>query len=348
MTTDLISVPPARRAAIERLARELVAGRRVAISTHLNADGDGCGSESALARLLTARGLSPRIVNPTPWPEMFGFLLGDDVDDQTARGSKALRDIDLLVVLDISDVKRLGSLTESVRALTVPKLVIDHHVPSDDPAGTVVVSDTAACATAELVFDLAVVLGWEITPAIARSLYTGMLTDTGGFRFSNTSPRCLAVAGQLLAYGVDPEEMYTRIYASAPAGRVRLMAEVLGTLEVDEAHGLAWLTMGPDALEKHGVKAEDLDGIVEHARSIAGTRMALFFRDLGHGKVKVSFRSVGGTDVNEFARRFGGGGHAKASGAMLPGTLDQVRDLVVEAARAMLAHGSAASPIRYP
>ena len=337
MPSDLVSVPPSRRAAIERLAPELLAGRRVAISTHLNADGDGCGSESGLARVLAAQGLVPRIVNPTPWPDMFDFLLGGDVDDQTSRGSKALRDVDLLIVLDISDVKRLGNLTETVRALTIPKLVIDHHEPSSDPAGSVVVSDTSACATAELVYDLAIVLGWEITPAVARSLYTGMLTDTGGFRFSNTSPRCLSVAGQLLAFGVDPEEMYTRIYASAPAGRVRLMAEVLGTLEVDEALGLSWLTMGADALEKHGVKAEDLDGIVEHARSIAGTRMALFFRDLGHGKVKVSFRSVGGTDVNAFARRFGGGGHAKASGAMLPGTLDQVRDLVVAAARAMLA-----------
>ena len=341
MTTDLLSVPPNRRAAIEQLAAELTPGRKVAISTHLNADGDGCGSESALARLLKAQGLTPWIVNPTPWPDMFDFLLGDDVDDRTSRGSKALRGIDLLVVLDISDVKRLGVLTESVRALAVPKLVIDHHQPSDDAAGTIIVSDTSACATAELVFDLATVMGWEITPAIARSLYTGMLTDTGGFRFSNTSPRCLTVAGQLLACGVDPEDMYTRIYASAPAGRVRLMAEVLGTLQVDEAHGLAWLTIGADALERHGVKSEDLDGIVEHARSIAGTRMALLFRDLGHGKVKVSFRSVGGTDVNAFARKFGGGGHAKASGAMLPGTLDEVRDQVVEAARATLTVGGA-------
>jgi phosphoesterase RecJ-like protein len=336
MTTDLLSVPSNRRAAIEQMAVELTPGRKVAISTHLNADGDGCGSESALARLLAAQGLMPWIVNPTPWPDMFDFLLGDDVNDRTSRGSKALRGIDLLIVLDISDVKRLGVLTESVRALTVPKLVIDHHQPSDDPAGTIIVSDTTACATAELVFDLATVMGWEITPAIARSLYTGMLTDTGGFRFSNTSPRCLTVAGQLLACGVDPEDMYTRIYASAPAGRVRLMAEVLATLQVDEAHGLAWLTIGADALERHGVKSEDLDGIVEHARSIAGTRMALLFRDLGHGKVKVSFRSVGGTDVNAFARKFGGGGHAKASGAMLPGTLDEVRDAVVEAARETL------------
>src|SRR3954468_17372012 len=336
MTTDLLSVPSNRRTAIEQIAAELTPGRKVAISTHLNADGDGCGSESALARLLAARGLTPWIVNPTPWPDMFDFLLGDDVDDRTSRGSKALRGIDLLIVLDISDVKRLGALTDTVRALTVPTLVIDHHQPSDDPAGSMIVSDTSACATAELVYDLATVMSWEITPAVARSLYTGMLTDTGGFRFSNTSPRCLSVAGQLLACGVDPEDMYTRIYASAPAGRVRLMADVLGTLLVDESVGLSWLSMGPDALEKHTVRAEDLDGIVEHARSIAGTRMALFFRDLGHGKVKVSFRSTGDTDVNAFARTFGGGGHARASGALITGELAAVRDLVVDRAKTYL------------
>ncbi|HEY2026551.1 MAG TPA: DHH family phosphoesterase [Gemmatimonadaceae bacterium] len=334
--TDLLSVPAARRASIEALAPYFAAGRRVALSTHLNADGDGCGSETALARLLAARGLRPLIVNPTPWPEMFDFLLGDDVDDQTSRGAAALKDADALVVLDISDVKRLGALTDAVRALTVPKLVIDHHIASDEPAGSIVVSDTTACATAELVYDVAQVFGWELTPAIARSLYTGMLTDTGGFRFSNTTPRCLAVAAQLLACGVDPEDMYTRIYASAPAGRVRLMADVLGTLQVDDTVGLSWLTMAADALQTHGVRSEDLDGIVEHARSIAGTRMALFFRDLGHGKVKVSFRSTGATDVNAFARQFGGGGHAKAAGALIAGGLGEVRDRVVEAARVAL------------
>ena len=339
MTIDLLTVPAARRAAILEFAPELIAGRRVALSTHLNADGDGCGSESALARLLVAHGLDVRVVNPTPWPEMFDFLLGDTFANMTSKGSKALKDIDLLIVLDISDVKRLGHLTDSVRALSVPKLVIDHHVASDDPAGPRGVSDTTACATAELVYDIAQVLEWEITPDVARSLYTGMLTDTGGFRFSNTSPRCLAVASQLLALGVDPEEMYTRIYASAPAGRVRLMADVLATLQVDEAHGLTWLSMQSDALEKYAVKAEDLDGIVEHARSIAGTRMALFFRDLGHGKVKVSFRSTGGTDVNAFAREFGGGGHAKASGALIAGELSAVRDQVVEKARVFLDAG---------
>jgi phosphoesterase RecJ-like protein len=308
----------------------------VALSTHISADGDGCGSETGLARMLAQRGMQVHIVNPTPWPELFDFLLADDVEDRSADGADALRNIDLLIVLDISDVKRLGALAEAVRKLTVPRLVIDHHIASEDKAGDVILADTTACATGELVYDLAYELGFEITPRIARSLYSAILTDTGGFRFSNTTPRSHAIAADLLAAGVDPEELYQRVYASAPAGRVRLLAEVLQTLGVDETKGLAWLSMQAGAADRFKVRQEDLDGIVEHARSIAGTRMAVFFRDLGHGKVKASFRSTGGVDVNAFARAFGGGGHARAAGALIPGGLEEVRERVLAAAREVL------------
>ena len=312
------------------------------LSTHVNADGDGCGSETAFARLLAQRGVTVRIVNPTPWPAMFGFLLGDDVRDRTADGAAALRGIDALVVMDISDVSRLGALAEAVRSLRVPKLVIDHHIASDEPAGTVVFTDPTACATGELVYDFARELGLQIDERIAASLYTALLTDTGGFRFSNTSPRCHAIAGQLLAAGVDPEEMYRRVYASVPIGRLRMLRDALGTLEVDTELGLAWLSVPADAMERHGLRSEDLDGVVEHARSIEGTRLALFFRDLGYGKVKVSFRSTGEVDVNRFARNFGGGGHARAAGALIPGSLAEVRQRVIDDARAYLAAGAPA------
>ena len=338
---DHLTVSDRRRAAIERLGAEFVPGRRVALSTHMNADGDGCGSEVALARLLAQRGLDVRIVNPTPWPDLFAFLLGEDVKEESAKGPAALQGIDLLIVLDISDVRRLGALAETVRRLQIPKLVIDHHIASEDPAGEVLFTDVSACATGELVYDLGSVLGFELTPPIAQALYAAILTDTGSFRFSNTSPRCHAIAAELLATGVDPEDMYVRIYASAPAGRVRLLADVLSTLGVDEERGLAWLSMTNGTLEKYGVRQEDLDGIVEHARSIAGTRMALFFRDLGYGKVKVSFRSTGEVDVNAFARKFGGGGHAKASGALIPGSLEEVRERVIAAAQQFLSGRSA-------
>lgn len=330
---DLLSVSRIRVEAIERLAREFRAGRSVAISTHINADGDGCGSEAALSRLLAPLGMKPRIVNPTPWPESFTFLLDGGVEDRSAEGALALRGIDLLVILDISDVKRLGTLADTVRRLMVPKVVIDHHIPSDEPPSTLTLTDTAACATGELIYDLAVTLGLEITPEVASALYVAMLTDTGGFRFSNTSARCLAVAGQLVAMGVEPEEMYRRMYASHPIGRLHLLRDALATLEVDPAYGISWISVAAGAAEEYGLKSEDLEGIAEHPRSVGGTRLAIFFRDLGHGKIKVSFRSTGSVNVNDFARMFGGGGHARAAGALIPGTLEEVKHDVIAAAR---------------
>lgn len=311
-------------------------GQQVALSTHINSDGDGCGSEAALARLLGQMGITAHVVNPTPWPSMFAFLLGGDVRDRSSEGVSALEGIDRLIVLDISDVKRLGSLAPAVRAMKVPPLVIDHHLPGEEPPGTIHVTDVAACATGELVFDFAATLGLEITPAIATALYVAILTDTGGFRFSNTSPRCHAIAARLLSAGVDPEEMYRRIYASVPKGRLRLLRDALDSLEVDDANGLAWVSIAAGAMEKYEVSGEDLDGIAEYPRSVSGVRLALLFRDLGHGKVKISFRSVRGVDANALAKQFGGGGHARASGALVSGTMDEVRGKVIAAARELL------------
>ena len=345
---DLLSVPPKRRTAIERLAQEFSAGRSVAITTHINSDGDGCGSETALSRLLAQIGIQSKVVNPTPWPEMYRFLLGSDVTDVSDRGSKALGDADVLVIMDISDVKRLGALADSVRKLKIPKLVIDHHLPSDDPPSTLMVTDTAACATGELVYDFATCLNLEITPDIARSLYVAILTDTGGFRFSNTSARCLSVAGQLIASGVEPEEMYGRLYASMPLGRLHLLRDALATLEVDPEYGISWISVAAGAAEEYGLKSEDLEGIAEHPRSIGGTRLAIFFRDLGYNKVKVSFRSTGAVDVNEFAKKFAGGGHARAAGALIEGSIDRVRHDVVAAARDFLRATDSSKPKRTP
>jgi phosphoesterase RecJ-like protein len=333
---DLLSVPQQRRESIERLAQELRAGRSVAISTHINADGDGCGSETALARLLGQLGIRSKIVNPTPWPDMYKFMLGSDVHDASDQGAKALKAADVLVVLDISDVKRLGVLAEAVRKLTIPILVIDHHLPSDEPPSTLLLADTAACATGELIYDFATCMGLEITPDIARALYVALLTDTGGFRFSNTTARCLSIAGQLIASGVEPEEMYARLYASMSVGRLHLLRDALATLEVDPEYGISWISVAAGAPEQYGLRSEDLEGIAEHPRSIGGTRLAIFFRDLGHDKVKVSLRSTGDVDVNKFAKQFGGGGHARAAGALIEGDLEVVRKKVVAAARDFL------------
>src|SRR5947208_3603398 len=329
-----VPVPPDRANAARTVAAVLGAGGRVALTTHVNADGDGVGSEVALWHLLADRGVTAVIANPTPIPERFGFLVPNGAD-HSGRAAKEIEAADVVVVLDISDVGRLGDLQHAIKR-SHAVACLDHHVSAGSlPEGPRLVTPEAA-ATAELVFDLASAVGWPLTPEAARALYVGILTDTGAFRFANTSPRVLRVAGALLECGVDPESIYETVYASAPEGRVRLMTEVLETLVVERERGLAWVTVPPDALQRHGATADDLDGIVEYPRSIAGVRLALLFRQLANGKVKVSFRSVGDVDVAELAQQFGGGGHRKAAGASLDGTLAEAQAAVLAAARSYL------------
>jgi phosphoesterase RecJ-like protein len=227
-------------------------------------------------------------------------------------------------------------LGDTVRDRGVPVVCIDHHVsPGELPPGPRYV-DPAAAATGELVFEIGRVNDWPLTQEAARGLYTAIMTDTGSFRFSNTHPRTLRVAAELLETGLDPERMYLDVYANAPEGRPRLYAEALQTLVVEQEHGLAWVTVPPGALERLGVSADDLDGVVEFPRSIAGVRMALLFREIAAGRIKVSLRSVGDVDVAAFAKPFGGGGHTKAAGLSLEGTMGAVQGTVLAAARKYL------------
>lgn len=314
---------------------------RVALTTHVNADGDGAGSEVALWHVLNDRGLRPVITNPTPFPGRFHFLL--DQCPQADKSSAAVRYLqraDAIVVVDISDLDRLGHLSRRVAEAGVPVVCIDHHLGGGSlPAGPRMI-DSTACATGELIHALFRTADWPLTPPAARALYVAILTDTGGFRFSNTTPRALRVAAELLEAGVDPEGIYRAVYANNPEGRIRLIGEVVDTLMVEPDRGLAWMTVPPGALERYGLDPDQLEGVVELPRSIDGIRLALLFRMLANERVKVSFRSIGDVNVAELAERFGGGGHRKAAGASLAGSLADVQERVLAAAREVLAPGS--------
>jgi len=323
--------------AAQQLAALLVPGSRVCLTTHVNPDGDGLGSEVALAHLLQAQGLTVSICNPSPTPARFAFLFEDLPGvDRSTKAVVELRRANLIIVLDISDISRLGGLAETVEQRGVPVACIDHHVgPGRLPDGPRLIDSTAA-ATGELIHRLAIELDWPITTPVARALYVALVTDTGSFRFSNTTPTTLRTAAHLIECGANPEEVYRDLYASGPVGRPRLLAEVLQTLVYEPEVGLTWLTVPVGALERHEVDADDLDGAVEHARAIGGVRMALLFREISAGRIKVSFRSVGSVDVAALARTFGGGGHTKAAGAAISGTMDAVQATVLAAAREWL------------
>lgn len=319
---------------------QLRQGLRVCLTTHVNPDGDGLGSEVGLALLLRAHGVTVSITNPTPTPDRYKFLFaGLEGLDKTSEAVKELRRAELIIVLDIADLGRLGMLADTVRerGATVAVACVDHHISKGDlPAGPRYV-DADAAATGELVREIARANDWALPVEAARALYVAIVTDTGGFRFSNTKARTLRAAADLLECGIDPEAIYVELYARAPEGRVRLLAEALQTLVVERGPGMAWVTIPPGSLERHGVDPDDLDGIVEYARSIEGVRLGMLFREINGGRIKVSFRSIGGVDVAKLAGQFQGGGHAKAAGASLPGSMAEVQRTVLKAAREYLA-----------
>lgn len=335
-----LSLSPEKTAQAQAFATALRPGQRVCITTHVNPDGDGIGSEVGLVHLLRAQGVDAVITNPSPTPPRFSFLFeGLPGVDRSAEAVKELRRADLIIVLDISDLTRLGMLIETVKSRGVPVACVDHHVSVGVlPPGPRYV-DPEAAATGELIYELAKANGWPVTEQVARALYVAILTDTGGFRFSNTRARTLRVAADLLEAGVDNEEIYLEVYARAPEGRPRLFAEALQTLVVENEYGLAWVTVPPGAIERLGVSSDDLDGVVEFPRSIEGVRMALLFREISQGRVKVSLRSVGDVDVAAFAKPYGGGGHTKAAGLSLTGSLAEVQATVLKAAREYLSNG---------
>ena len=315
---------------LDRVLELLAGARSVVVTTHANADGDGAGSEVALAAFLRARGVEAWIVNPTPFPESCAFLLPDPgwaIPTPGDEASRRCREADLAVVLDTSEVPRIGRVKGLIRDL--PKVVIDHHPPGRRAIEGVVFRDTTACATGALVFELIERAGGPWNETIARALYIAVLTDTGGFRFTNTNPACLRVAARLVELGASPEELYRAAYGSFRPRRFELLRESLASLTVHESGRLAWMIVPKEAYDRLGATVEDLEGFVDVPREVDGVEVAVLFRTTADGRIKVSLRSLPPVDVNVIAVELGGGGHVRAAAAVVKGPLEKAVARVV-------------------
>ncbi|HKP76199.1 MAG TPA: DHH family phosphoesterase, partial [Longimicrobiaceae bacterium] len=244
MDPTLLDVPDSRSFTLRRVGQRLLGARRVVLTTHVNADGDGCGSEAAVAAWLEGRGVEATIVNPTEFPQTFRFLLHrQDVVAElgTPEADAAIEAADLFLVLDTAEPQRVGDLAPHLPAART--VVVDHHPAGREVVGDTAVQDPTAAATGEMVFDLIRVSGDEVPPAAALGAYVALVSDTGSFRYSNTTPRAHAVAADLLGRGIDPEVVYRRLFATAPLRRLELLREALSTLRFDEEVGLAWMVV---------------------------------------------------------------------------------------------------------
>ena len=313
-----LDLPAARAQALRAIGERLLAARRVVLTTHVGADGDGAGSEAAVAVWLESLGASVAIVNPTPFPATLRFLVDRSdlvVDFGTPEAESRLRGADLVLVLDTSERNRIAPLAELLDPART--IVLDHHPAGPDVVGTMALQDPSASATGELVYDLLRLFDADIGRDAALGIYVAIVSDTGSFRFSNTTPRTHLIAADLLGRGVDPELVFQRLYATFPRRRLDLLREALASLETDPALGISWISISADTAKRVGATGDDFDGLVDHARSVEGTEVAILFRETPSGQTKISFRSNGDTDVNRIAREFGGGGHVKAAGAFL-------------------------------
>lgn len=328
-----LSIPPGRRKALADLRAAMETAGRVVLTTHINADGDGVGSEAALARFLIRGGVDVTLINPTPVPDTLAFLVDGlpAYDPTDSEGKRALQETDWLLLLDTSEPSRLGAVAERLETTRVA--VVDHHPPSDEGYAEVVVRDTSACATGELVYDLLTLRGDALVPEDAIGLYVAIATDTGSFRFSNTGPRAHAIAAHLIAAGVDPAALYRRLYAQHTPARLKLIRSALEGLVVDEEYRIAWVTITNAALREAGAQSDDTEGMVEYPRRIRGVEVAILMREVSAERTKASLRSNGRLDVSELARRLGGGGHPKAAGVLLEMPLPEATNVVVEAVR---------------
>jgi phosphoesterase RecJ-like protein len=309
--------------------------RRFLLTTHVRPDGDGLGSMLALADALHELGKTARMTVASSLPPRYDFL------DPTRRvrsfeNPDQYRDAEAVLVLDTGAWNQLGDFGTFLRTLTVPKLVIDHHLTQDD-LGAVRLVDTTAEATGRLVFEAIAALGKTPGAEAAHALFVALAMDTGWFRHPNTSPATFALAADLVKAGARPTAAYEKLFEENTLGRSKLSGLVLGRLTTLDGGRLALSEIRLGDYATTGATPQDSEDMVNFTRAVAGVEVGLFFMEQPRGGVKVSFRSRQRVDVARVAAQFGGGGHKLAAGAILETTLEDAREQVIAAATAALA-----------
>ncbi len=268
----------------------------------------------ALAMFLEGEGKDVFVYNQDPVPPLYRFIPGADRVRQDLPEGRAF---DLSFLLDCSGPSRVGAGFEKFSGKG-EIVVVDHHPPSP-PMETLSLVDTEAAATCELLYRVMVCYGKRPTPEMATALYVGLVTDTGSFRFANTTARSLAVAAELLEAGADHRTVMGSLYENYPKERFTLLRRVLETLEFHHGGKVATLEMTRAMTEEAGGSDDLSEGFVDIPRSIRGVEVSLLFREISSQEHRVSMRSRGGVDVGQIASRFQGGGHPAAAGCTIRG-----------------------------
>lgn len=316
----------------EEITHNIAQSENIVLLTHVNPDGDALGSLLGFADILEGAGKKVFCYLEETIPYLYGFLPGNEristsleaLNDFVTRNDRVIA-----ISLDCGDSKRLGKNREQL-LLTQPFLVIDHHRSHRD-FGTDRWVDATRSSTGEMVYELAMQMGYALSLDSAVNLYVAISTDTGSFRYDATSPKTLRIAADLVEMGVKPDEVASLVYNNYTPARLRLLELVLGTLKLYKSGEVALIHVTESMFLETGAVPVDVEGFIDFPRAINTVKVAAFVKEGKNGTVSISLRAKGECDVARIANAYNGGGHRNAAGFRFSGmSTDQAESAVID------------------
>ncbi|KAF2340753.1 DHH family phosphoesterase [Flavobacterium tistrianum] len=324
---------------IQAIQLLLATPKKIAIIPHRGPDGDAMGSTLALYHFLLKNNHQPTVISPNDFPDFLAWLPGSETvkiyEKDTQNCIKILEEAELIFTLDFNAFHRTGEMEHTLAKLTAPFIMIDHHEKPHDYAAYTY-SDTSYGSTCEMVYNFIAFLNKkeDINKTIATCIYTGILTDSGSFRFPGTTGNTHRIIAELIDLGVENTQIPVLLYDNSSFSRLQLLGRALQNMKIFEEHKTSYMTLTQEELDSFNYVKGDTEGIVNYGLSIRGIVFtAIFIENREEKIIKISFRSQGGFDVNQFARdHFNGGGHVNAAGgrseASMEETVNKFEDLV--------------------
>jgi phosphoesterase RecJ-like protein len=306
---------------IETLRKVIDKFGNFVLTTHINPDGDGLGSETALALYLKSKGKNAVILNCSSTPRNYLFLndIFPILHYNPAEHSPIINNAEAIIILDTNHPDRLLALGPEVKDSGAFKICIDHHLDPAEFADLYILDDESS-STGEILYNLLVSLGLKkFDQGTAVSLYTAIMTDTGSFRYPRTDKDLHIIAGNLIEAGADPVKIYEAVYEQGSANRMHLLGSMLSNLKLVYGGKVSYAIITEDIFKSTGTTEDDIDAFAPYLLSIDGVQIGLLFSETG-GLIKISFRSKGEIPINKLAKEFGGNGHKNAAGARVTGS----------------------------
>lgn len=302
------------------------------IVSHVNPDGDAVSSSSVVAWILDRLGKQAIIINESELPNRLDYIYR--YEQMLQYNEQLSVNFEAVIAVDCADDKRMGDVTKLWNTNT-PILNIDHHATNNE-FGTINIVNAEAAATVQILYDIIKHAKLDIDLTCAEALYTGLITDTGGFRYSNTSSDVMKMASDLLALGVSGHQLADLLLEKMTIGKLKLLKLALSRITFSEDEKIGWVYVNKSDLTECGAVPEDIEGIVNYVLNVDGVEVGFLLKETKTGAYKASLRSAGKVDVASVSQVFGGGGHVRAAGCTVGASLEQnIEQLVSEIRKAL-------------